>query len=114
MPHISTTTNASISAEAELRLKARLGQAITLLPGKSESWLMLSFHPDTAMYFRGNGDEKLAYVCVSLFGKAADRDYDLLTAEITDIISSELSVKPDGVYVKYEEVSHWGWNGGNF
>lgn len=114
MPFISTTTNASVSKETETRLKARLGQAIALIPGKSESWLMLSFHPDTAMYFRGNGDEKLAYVCVSLFGKATNKDYDKLTSEITDIISSELSINPDGIYVKYEEVDHWGWNGGNF
>lgn len=114
MPYITTTTNVALTEGKEDALKTRLGKAISLIPGKSESWLMVSFNPGTRMYFRGDSDEGIAFVNVSLFGGASDRAYDALTAEITGILSDELGISPDKIYIKYEECSHWGWNGGNF
>jgi hypothetical protein len=29
-------------------------------------------------------------------------------------MKEELEIQPDCIYVKYEEVSTWGWNGNNF
>ena len=40
MPFISTKTNVTVTKEKETELKQRLGQAIAILPGKSESWLI--------------------------------------------------------------------------
>ena len=37
-----------------------------------------------------------------------------MTAAITQILSEELSLEPSRIYVQYEEVNHWGWNGRNF
>ena len=42
MPFISTKTNVTVTKEKETQLKERLGQAISIIPGKSESWLMLA------------------------------------------------------------------------
>ena len=54
MPFISTKTNVSVSKEKETQLKERLGQAISIIPGKSENWLMLAIEGDIPMYFRGD------------------------------------------------------------
>ena len=35
-------------------------------------------------------------------------------SEICKIFDEVLGISPDHVYVKYEAVSNWGWNGGNF
>ena len=43
MPFIDSKVSVSISEEQEKELKTRLGQAIALIPGKSESWLMTGF-----------------------------------------------------------------------
>ncbi len=56
----------------------------------------------------------MAMVEVQLFGKAQPSAYDTMTSTITDIISNELNILPNQIYVKYEEVSYWGWNGNNF
>lgn len=114
MPCIATKTNAAIGAEKEKILKEEFGKAISLLPGKSESWLMLTFEENSHIYFRGKGEEKLAYVEVSVFGSAPADAYERLTKEITGILCRELGISPDGIYVKYSETQHWGWNGGNF
>ena len=113
MPFIQTKTNVSISKEQEMSLKTAFGKAIELIPGKSERWLMLGFSDNERMWFVGD-DAPLAYISVKLFGSASDSAYDALTANLTEIVSSELGVSASRIYVKYEEIDHWGWNGSNF
>ena len=33
---------------------------------------------------------------------------------ICALLEDHLSVRPENIYIKYEETSHWGWNGSNF
>ena len=113
MPYIKTTTNVSVPADKEQIIKQKLGKAIEIIPGKSERWLMISIEPDVKMYFHGDNG-KMAFVEVSIFGRASAQNYQALTSEITKILGDELGIEPDYVYVKYEESSYWGWNGSNF
>lgn len=113
MPCIQTKVNVKISPEQEETLKKDLGQAIALIPGKSESWLMLTFEDECRMAFRGNSTEPIAFVEVKIYGKAPSSAYDAMTAEITKILGSVLEIPADHTYIKYEEVQHWGWNGNN-
>ena len=69
MPMISTKTNVTISPEQELTLKSKLGEAISILSGKSERWLMLSFEDKCHLYFQGNNSNPIAYVEVKVFGR---------------------------------------------
>lgn len=114
MPFIGTKTNVELSAQKKETIKQRLGQAISLIPGKSEGWLMLSFEYVPDMYFKGSSDNAMAFIEVKIFGRASSGDYDKLTGEITSIISQECPIDPSRIYIKYEEVQNWGWNGSNF
>lgn len=112
MPFINTKTNVPISKEKEIAVKTRLGQAIALLPGKSENWLMVGFEPETPLYFRGSDSENIAFVDVSVYGRLSKPACDKLTAAITEILREELDIHQ--IYVKYGEVEIWGFNGSNF
>ena len=113
MPYISTTTNVKISTDSEAKIRAALGKAIEAIRGKSEKWLMLSFNDGVRMAFRGD-TAPTAMIEVEIFGSASSEEYANLTAKITDIISGELSIPADRIYVKYEEIDTWGWSGENF
>lgn len=113
MPYIETKTSVPIPPETREILKTRLGQAIALLPGKSEQWLMLSFADSQAMYFQGDGEKPCAFLSVKILGTADRSAYDILTPELTGIIHSVLGIPEDRVYVQYEETPTWGWNGRN-
>lgn len=113
MPYIHTTTNVGISGKKEQIIKQRMGEAIELIPGKKESWLMLSFQDDAHMYFKGD-DAPCAICQVKLYGSAAEDAYEKLTAALTDILCEELDIETDRIYVTYQEIGTWGWNGGNF
>ena len=111
MPMIALTTSADLAGKEEA-LKAGLGQAIALLPGKSEAWLMLSLTGGTPMYFQGEARDA-AFLDVSCFGKGNPDAYGRLTGALCDLMEKELGLSPANVYVKYSETTNWGWNGGN-
>ena len=114
MPYIRTTVSKEMTQENIENIKSKLGEAIALIPGKTESWLMLAFEDKINMYFKGDCSEEYAYIEVSLFGTTSDAAYDRLTAAISEIINEELNINRENIYIKYEETNHWGWNGVNF
>ena len=94
-PLVHVNTNCAVSADTERALKSKIADAIAHL------WF-------------GGSDAPAAFAEVRLFGRASDADYDRVTAALTDALADQLHVAPDRVYIPYQEVSHWGWNGGNF
>lgn len=114
MPFIHAKTNIDISAEKQKVLKSRLADAMSAsFPGKTENWLMIQFDTACSMYFAGS-DEPCLLVHMDIFGSQSDASYDKMTAAVCDLISGECGIPADRIYVKYSEVEHWGWNGGNF
>ena len=114
MPYINTTTSVSINDAQIKKLTKELGRAITLIPGKSEKWLMLNFTSDAKMAFRGDCSTPSAMLEVEIFGKAKESDLQALTERLCEVVSEILAVPSDRIYVKYREVDRWGWNGMNF
>lgn len=113
MPYIHVQTNVPVSDAQAETVKARLGQAISALPGKSEKWLMVRMESECAMWMAGS-DEPCAMVDVSVYGGAPSDAYEVLTARVCEILDAVLSLDPARVYVKFSETPDWGWNGGNF
>lgn len=114
MPMISTKTNITITSEQELELKKRLGEAIGILTGKSENWLMLSFEDNCRLWFQGDNSASIAYIEVKVYGKIDYSQSSKLTAKLCDILREVMDIESENVYVKYEEVEMWGWNNNNF
>ena len=113
MPFIDTKLNFQLSEEKEAVLKAKLGEAISLFPGKSEYWLMLNFTENCRMWFRGYNSFPMAMVEIKLFGSAEAEIADRMTKNVCELFERELGIAPDRVYVKYEFCDTWGWNGEN-
>ena len=111
MPYIQTRTNCKIDKEKEKKIKERLGEAIRIL-GKTEDWLMVEFVPECNLYFRGSNENLMAYVDVKILGKSTE--YNSMTGAITEMLNTELGIRPDHIYVSYGEFANWGWNGSNF
>ena len=114
MPFIDTKTTKIITKEQEKELTRAFGEAITLIRGKSEEWLMLNFTDNCRMAFRSDSETDSAILEVKIFGKATDGEYSALTSKLCEIMSSVLGIRKDRIYVKYEEIDVWGYNGFNF
>ena len=104
MPYIETTSNVSIPGRKEQVIKDRMGDAIEKIPGKTESWLMLSFRDNAAMYFKGT-DAPCAICQVKLFGgSATEEDYAALTEALTGWLCRRKGIDPsDAALIPMEE-----------
>lgn len=114
MPFINSKVSVKLTDEKKEYIKKLFGEAIEIIPGKSEKWLMVGFEENCDLYFQGNNTKPAAFVEVKIFGKASHNCYNQLTAKICSILRGELGIPEERIYVKYEEVSEWGWNGSNF
>lgn len=112
MPFINVKTNVSAADKAE-DIKAKLGSAITAIPGKSEGWLMVGLEDEYKLWFKGS-DAPAAMVEVSVFGSPSDSALNDLTSKITAVLTGSLGLSADRVYVSYMCTDSWGWNGNNF
>ena len=113
MPFINVKTNVAVPDEIAIDIKSALGLAITAIPGKSEGWLMVGIEPEYDLWFKGE-DATAAMVEVSIFGSASSNALTTLTSHITGILTDNIGVPSDRIYIKYTGTNDWGWNGSNF
>ena len=111
MPYIKTSTNVNIDEIKLSNIKSKMGEALRLM-GKTEDWLMLEFNDNAKMFFKGNGNNPIAFLDVKVLGSV--NNSDAMTQELTNIISNELSIAPNNIYISYQGYSDWGYNGSNF
>ena len=84
MPFIDSKVSVKVSKEQETEIKSRLGQAISLIPGKSESWLMVGIQDEYHLYFRGDDSRPMAFIEVRLFGSPDKEAYNSTINEEND------------------------------
>lgn len=111
MPYINSKVTVKLSEENKENLKAKMGQIISELPGKSEEWLMVSFNDGETIYFRGNKMDKAAFVDVRMFGKADRQHKNKVTQMLCSLLESEVDIPKENIYITFSEIEDWGWNG---
>ena len=111
MPFINVKTNVQLDNAEKIKIQEKLSKAISLIPGKSDSYLMCAVEDSISMMFHRDSNINLAFVEVKLLGSSTKEAYANLTAEICNILENEANVKGCNCYVKFEEVTHWGMDG---
>ena len=112
MPYINLKTNRPVTKEAADQFKADMGQAITSFPGKTEAWLMVGAE-ECHLYFKGS-DEPAAMVEVYVLGSVNSSASEDMTSVVCDSVSRIFDISPSRIYVRYQGIENWGWNGSNF
>ena len=113
MPFIDSKVTVKMSDSQKEQIKTKLGQAIGLL-GKTENFLMVGFDDEYDLDMGGEKLDKAAFVSVKVYGKLQSGACDTMTAKICDILQEELGIPGSAVYVTYQGIDDWGWNGRNF
>lgn len=114
MPFIDAKISKKLSESEKIGFKQMLGDAISLFPGKDESWLMCSVEDEASIWFRGDNSEDSAFVEVKLLGSVNKNGAEAFTSAVCKHFNDELSISPSRVYIRYSGGTDWGWNGSNF
>ncbi len=111
MPFINLKTNVTLDENQKHSLKSKLTKSITLIPGKSENYVMCAVEDNVSMMFRGDNTQPLAFVEIKILHSAPKNAYAALTEEICKILKENINVDGNNCYVKFEEAEYWGMDG---
>ena len=114
MPYINVMVSTDVTKEQEIAVKAKLGQAISVFPGKSETYLMVNITPNCNLYLGGKNDTPIAMGELKLLGNSERKYYEKFTVVFCNILEEVLGVPQDKTYITYQGFEHWGYNGFNF
>lgn len=111
MPFIEVKTSVRLSEGQKDQLKAGLGRAITVIPGKTESVTMVGLVGDYDLYLGGHKLARGAFVDVKLFGEATIEDKESLCQAVCELMRDVISLPDSNVYLTFSEKAQWGLNG---
>lgn len=111
MPFIQIKTNAKLSKEKKDIIKRRLFDCISIIPGKSDRYLMVAVEDGLDMAFHRESETNMAMAEIKLFGGSTKDAYQKLTAAVCMVLKDEADVSGDFCYVTFEEIKYWGHNG---
>ncbi|MBQ8159820.1 MAG: hypothetical protein IJ083_03635 [Clostridia bacterium] len=91
-------------------IRKDFGEAISLLPGKSERWLCTVLEDGLDVSLAGS-TSPCAMIFVDQYGSANRDACNRLAGRLTDIMEERLHIPPDRVYVAFHETGMWAWQG---
>ena len=116
MPTFILHTNLkTIDSPTEEVLHQEIRGIIARSIGKSEDFVLTIFNPNTSMRFGAKAGVS-AYCEVKNVGVLSPDTTDQIAGFITGILSTNLKVSPEQVYIEFQESERhlWGWNGKTF
>ncbi len=110
MPYIQVNLSQTLKETQKEELKVRLGEVITLIPGKTEAVTMVDIADGRAVYLDGkpiNG----GFIDVRLFGAAAQASKEAFTSAVFQEMELLLGIAPKDLYLNIFELNSWGAGG---
>ena len=114
MPYCNIKTTVKVEKEKEMEVSHALAKVIELIPGKTENWIMTSIDDEAVLVFAGTNEQPAALITLKTLGEPENKYYDLMTEGFCETVSRMLGISADRIYIIYEPIEHWGWNGRNF
>ena len=111
MPYIAINTVQELTSAKKEKIKSELGRLMSIIPTKTEAGLLVDFSDRRTMY-KGGVSVDGAFVDLRLFGKSELDPKKLYTTEVFDLLSRELGIKKEHIYMNIGEYETWGSNGG--
>ena len=110
MPYIAINTAQQLSAAQKEKIKSELGRLITLIPTKNEAGLLVDFSGSRTIYKAGENVSG-AFIDVRLFHKSDFEPKKKFTEEALGMLSRELNIAKENMYLSIMEFDNWGSGG---
>lgn len=110
MPYIHVNTSKDLGGKGKEKLKTKLGELISLLPGKSEDVLMVHISDGQDMYFKGEKRD-VAYLDIKLFRESDMESKSKFTSEVFRLFEREFGIDGGNLFLSISEYNTWGFLG---
>ena len=113
MPCIDVKTNVAIPKEGEQELAHNLSQVMNDVMGKPEKFMMVTMDDQCKLYF-GGSNAPAANLEFGIYKTSDHETWNEVTKQTTQVVSKELNIPVERVYIQQAEYKYWGYNGENF
>jgi hypothetical protein len=110
MPYIAINTNLNISETQKEMIKTEFGYLITIIPGKTESLLMIDFSECRTIYKAGSKVSGV-FIDLRLFHKSEFEVKKIFTEKTIEMIHQKLAVLKENIFLTIMEFDNWGSGG---
>ena len=110
MPYVAVNTTQELSDVQKEKIKTELGRLITIIPTKTEAGLLVDFSDSRTIYKAGENVAG-AFIDVRLFHKSDFDPKKKFTEETFEMLSRELGLKKENMYLSISEFDNWGTAG---
>jgi len=111
MPYIDVNISKKLSDQEKDVLKAKLGELISIIPGKTEDQLMIGINDDYTIYFSGQKKEKVAFLNVKLYKESKFESKTEFTKKLFEFFEKEYDITGDNLYMTFDEYDAWAFRG---
>ncbi|MGI5849968.1 MAG: phenylpyruvate tautomerase MIF-related protein [Christensenellales bacterium] len=111
MPYVNVNLSTTLKQEQKTQVKAKIGELISLIPGKEEESTMVSVVDNYPLYFGGKEMSNGAFIDVRIFGSTEQKNKEVFTAAVFDALEKLLGISKNDIYMNIFEMSNWGVRG---
>jgi hypothetical protein len=110
MPYIQVTIGQKLSEMERETLKTELGRLITIIPGKTESGLIVSIQDGGSLYMGGDAAPAV-YIDLRVYTRADPEAKKRFARELFASITRQFNIPAARQYLSIGEYDHWGYDG---
>ena len=110
MPYIAINTSQELNTLQKEKIKAELGRLMEIIPTKTEASLLIDFSGGRTLY-KGGINVDGAFIDIRLFGKSELEPKKQYTAKVFQLLTRELGIQKENIYLNIGEYETWGSNG---
>ena len=114
MPYIEAKLSIELNDSQKDELQAKLVQAVSSAFSKPNAYIMTNIEDEKSLYMGGKKVEKGAYIEVKALGTVTKPSCQTATKTICDILTNNYGLNGAQIYITYQPVDLWGWNGSMF
>ena len=114
MPMVDASISVKLDESQDALVHEALTQAAASALGKPAMYVMVQVQDGASLFMGGRRLEKGAYIHVRSFGSISRSAAESFASKATEFLSSKLGLDPAGIYVSFEGISLWGWQGSLF
>ena len=112
MPFVDVRIGKKLELDQVLDMKAKIGELISILPGKSEDNVMIQIQTGCDLFYQGNQVDLGGYTIVKLFGSSPREKKEAFAKALFDMYEKDFGLSKSQIYLNFAELDSWGVDGG--
>lgn len=111
MPHLSVTTNVTLTQQQQKDFCQQLTSAISQWLSKDISLIMITMQADVTITFSGDSDTPAAYIIIHSTVLQGQKRIEV-SGKLCEWMQQQLHISGERIYIYFPEShpSQWGWN----